>query len=364
MKILFICGCLEPGKDGVGDYTRRLSEKLLERGHHVALIALHDKYVQEVASIDNISNSHLNVIRIPFATNAEKRTALIQQKIKALDPQWISLQYVPFSFHPKGIPGNLPGLMKKWCAGRKVHIMFHELWIGMDIESSFKHRLIGVLQRQIAKKLIKKVKPASVHTSIHLYQAKLAKLGAKAEVLSLFGNIPVSDNGAVSKDNGISLVIFGGIHYGAPIESLAKEMAIYSAQHNIRVSLSFIGRCGEEQNNWVAAWKTEGLPVQIYGEQSEKQISQLLNDATAGIATTPIALIGKSGSVAAMREHGLPVMCVARKWQVRDQRHIDIPEGVIEYRKGKVSDLFAAVGQTKASGGIDSIVDQLLNKML
>jgi hypothetical protein len=24
IKILFICGSLEPGKDGVGDYTRRL----------------------------------------------------------------------------------------------------------------------------------------------------------------------------------------------------------------------------------------------------------------------------------------------------------------------------------------------------
>ena len=32
MKIVFICGCLEPGKDGVGDYTRRLSAELIDHG--------------------------------------------------------------------------------------------------------------------------------------------------------------------------------------------------------------------------------------------------------------------------------------------------------------------------------------------
>ena len=30
MNLLFICGSLEPGKDGVGDYIRRLSSELLQ----------------------------------------------------------------------------------------------------------------------------------------------------------------------------------------------------------------------------------------------------------------------------------------------------------------------------------------------
>lgn len=42
MDILFICGSVEPGKDGVGDYTRRLSGELIRIGHEVKILSLCD----------------------------------------------------------------------------------------------------------------------------------------------------------------------------------------------------------------------------------------------------------------------------------------------------------------------------------
>ena len=47
MNIAFICGSLEPGKDGVGDYLQRLGLELLQQGHKVSLIAIHDHFVVE-----------------------------------------------------------------------------------------------------------------------------------------------------------------------------------------------------------------------------------------------------------------------------------------------------------------------------
>jgi hypothetical protein len=47
MKIIFLCGSLEPGCDGVGDYTRRLAGELIKQGHHIAAVALNDQYLQE-----------------------------------------------------------------------------------------------------------------------------------------------------------------------------------------------------------------------------------------------------------------------------------------------------------------------------
>ena len=45
MKIVFICGSAQPGKDGVGDYVRLLALSLLKMGHQAAIVAYNDKFV-------------------------------------------------------------------------------------------------------------------------------------------------------------------------------------------------------------------------------------------------------------------------------------------------------------------------------
>ena len=42
MKFAFICGSLEPGRNGVGDYTRRLAGELAAQGHECLLVSLND----------------------------------------------------------------------------------------------------------------------------------------------------------------------------------------------------------------------------------------------------------------------------------------------------------------------------------
>lgn len=40
MRIAFSTGCLAPGRDGVGDYTRTLAGECARRGHTLALVSL------------------------------------------------------------------------------------------------------------------------------------------------------------------------------------------------------------------------------------------------------------------------------------------------------------------------------------
>ena len=361
MRIAFICGSLESGRDGVGDYVQRLAKELVKRGHEVLAIGLNDKYVS--THIEYSEGGAIHKLRIPSFSLMEGRDR-VRSKIFSFDPDWISLQYVPFSFQKKGLPYNLADFVAVIAKTRKIHIMFHELWVGMDLESGLKYKVWGRLQQRIVKNLIKKLKPNIIHTSNQLYQKTLALIDVQAEILKLFGNIPLTATRSKDvNDECVKLVIFGGIHHGAAIEVFAQEVAMFAKRNNIEITLLFIGRCGREQIRWADTWKAKHLPFHILGEQPESIISELLANATAGISTTPIMLIEKSGSVAAMLEHGLPVLCVARNWKHVKVSDSVTPEGIIEYHEGNFGSLLLRKKEP-LKNGVSIIADQLLTKML
>jgi hypothetical protein len=148
MKILFICGSAEPGKDGVGDYTRRLCGEIIRLNHDVQILSLCDNQVTSFKSENQlIEEFKILVHRIPAGFN-NSRFAMSQEIINKFKPDWISLQYVPYSFNPKGLPLWLPSFLNAFTGKHQLHIMFHELWIGMDSRSSLKSKIIGFLLKQ------------------------------------------------------------------------------------------------------------------------------------------------------------------------------------------------------------------------
>ncbi|MBK0380659.1 glycosyltransferase family protein [Mucilaginibacter segetis] len=335
LNIIFICSSLEEGADGVGDYTRRLSAALISKGHQCAIAAVNDIYINEIVEgSSETGNIQIPVIRIPSVYDKQKRLAIAKDFVNKIDPQWLSLQYVPFGYHPKGLKLGLSRFMFSLSKGRKWHIMFHELWVGMAMEESNKLVLWGKLQRQFIRKLIKITHPQVIHTQTRLYQRHLQRMGFNADYLPLFSNIPVTTRSFESERKEIALVIFGSIHDKAPIELFAAEASRYAQAHNTPVSLTIIGRGNAEQERWANVWKMNGMPVDVLGEQSPERISEILANSTYGISATALAVIEKSGSVAAMREHGLTVISVAKPWHPHKMMPIAIPEGVVEYRTG------------------------------
>jgi hypothetical protein len=371
MKIVFVCGSLQPGHDGVGDYTRRLAAEMLIQGHEVAIIALNDaKLDTKLESIQRSENIDLPVLRLPTAWPNKLRFNIAKEWVDKFNPEWISLQFVIFSFHPKGLPVGIIGFLAVLGKSRRWHIMFHELWVGMPVGASRKHIFWGWLQQKIISWLILRLKPKVIHTQSMLYFAQLTRLGFKVNHLPLFSNVPVVTNfksKSIKKANEIkhiSIVVFGTIHPQAPVEQIVNEVILYKKATKSEVSLTIIGRSGIEQEHWVSVWKSAGICVNVLGEQPLAYISKVLGEATIGLSTSALAMIDKSGTVAAMLAHKLPVICVANPWKPRRVILPTPPKGIFELQKGCIENCLEMKRDKIFSHEVSNITRTLIKTLL
>ncbi|HEX9150897.1 MAG TPA: hypothetical protein VF842_02380, partial [Flavobacterium sp.] len=281
MKIIFICGSLEAGRDGVGDYVRCLACEFIRQGHIATAISINDKYVGEsLNEIQSVEGTDISVLRIAASGNLSYRFLRAKKWIDEVDPDWISLQFVPFSFNSKGIPFRFCKQIASLGLYRNWHIMFHELWVGMDKSPPFKHIILGWLQQHLIRSLIRKLKPKYIHTQSRFYQHQLNLIGVNPGYLPLFSNILKGNSHKLTllKEfkpdfREIKLVLFGSIHPGAPVNLLAFEAFKYSIKNRVEICLVFLGLCGSEQDHWMTIWKSYGLKVKLMGEQPQETIS-------------------------------------------------------------------------------------------
>lgn len=104
MRLAFICSSLEPGRDGVGDYTRRLAGELVRQGHPSIAVALNDPHISKtVFELQEIEGVSISVLRLPIVMPWSKRVIEARNWLEAFNPDWISLQFVPFGFHRRGL---------------------------------------------------------------------------------------------------------------------------------------------------------------------------------------------------------------------------------------------------------------------
>jgi hypothetical protein len=181
--------------------------------------------------------------------------------------------------------------------------------------------------------------------------------------LPLFGNVPITSLDQQINKTTIKAIVFGTIHFGAPVELFASEFQQYLKKENNAGEVIFVGRCGANQEDWIQAFQKEGIKVNVLGEQTVEQISKLLLSAQIGITSTPFLLTEKSGTVAAMLEHALPVICVAREWTVNgfEAKYL-ITDGICNYKKGSLSD-FLNNKSVKNSQNIHLIARQFIQSL-
>lgn len=314
MKIIFLCGSLEPGHDGVGDYTRRLAGVLLQHGHQVATVALNDKKVTSIFDgIQHAEGNRLPVLRIPGNQPSAIRYTKAKSWIEGFKPDLISLQFVPYSFHPKGIPFGLDTKLSLLYPHSNWHIMFHELWVGA---SGIKQRLISWAQQYIVYNCIKKLKPATVHVSISLNQQRLKSLGFNSSVLGLFGNIakaeaftdlPYVTNSTATKN----VLYFGGPPRTGFLEQVLSGLVNFCKRSEVPVNIVLVSGTSKAKDDFAELLQNkigayEGT-VTDCGFVEEKVLSSLMSTCDAGIIRSDPQYIGKSGSAISMLEHGLPI---------------------------------------------------------
>ena len=103
---------------------------------------------------------------------------------------------------------------------------------------------------------------------------------------------------------------FGSLHPSWPSEPLLTQLREAAIRQSRQVVLLSVGRLGPGDILWdrLAQQYSPHVHFCKLGEQPAKKVSQYLNSLDFGIATSPYSLVGKSGSVAAMIDHGLPVI--------------------------------------------------------
>ena len=301
MKILFLAGSFEPGKDGVGDYTRTLATECARLGHETFLVGLNDPWID--APVQD-----RQLLRLEARASWPDRVRAAQSFSTENRPDMVSLQFVPYSFHPAGLNFALPQLLRAIIGRTSVQTMFHELWTGCQVGAPAKARILGFCQRKIIKATVRKLGSQLIHSSNSIYIQLLRRHGIDAKHLPLCGSVPIvlAENLPRRGDNILRLALFGSIHPEWSPNELFARLQILGRP----IQLSHIGRIGPGESVWMDLTKRYESEIELcrLGEQSTENISEFFSSVDFGISTTPLSLIGKSSCVAAMLDHGLPVI--------------------------------------------------------
>ena len=380
MKIAFLNGSLEPGRDGVGDYTRSLAQECVRQGHSCCLIALNDRWITEP---ERAEEDGLTPLRLPAALDWTERLRRAGEMLDDFGPDWISLQFVPYAFHPKGIVSGLAAKLAPLTRRAKLHIMFHELWIGEYVVASAKDRLIGEIQRRFVLRLLQQIKPRMVHTSNFTYIARLSACGVSAKMLPLFGNVEIAaQNGdgwlfPLIREAGLNITsanrskfwlfgFFGGLYSNWPSEPLFSRLKEIAQQQGRQVIILSIGRLGASEPIWerCAAVYASDFTFLKFGEHSQNVVSQYLQSLDFGLATTPYCAIGKSGTVAAMLDHGLPVIVnrEERQW-IMDAEGTPNEEPLLIRLKDGLQELKAGLPRGPAQSRLPAVAGKFLSDL-
>jgi glycosyltransferase involved in cell wall biosynthesis len=137
VKIAMIAAALPPQLDGIGDYSARIAEELAK---HCSVTV----YTGDDAAHNPISGC--NVVSA-FTPQSPASVWQLTDKIAAEKPDWVLLQYNPFSFGRRGWNPYLASAMaaiKKRSPGTRLAVMAHETFVPL---SGFVWYVMGTYQR-------------------------------------------------------------------------------------------------------------------------------------------------------------------------------------------------------------------------
>jgi len=299
VRIAFITDSDRVGESGVGDYTLLLSEALRAQGVEAGVFTLAE-----------------------FQGSDSQRAI---SRMTGFAPDWVSFQFVPYAYAFRGLVNASTLPWRRLRGKRGTHMMFHEIWIGAHQGARWRDRIIGALQRRGIRSVVKVLRPEAVHCSNQLYGSMLSAAGISNRILPLFGNIRLAwggadpyaeqvarlDPGSKRKDWTVA-VLFGSLYPNTGARGLLQWMSETARRHGRRLLVASVGRCTDAASHF-AAWKqpldeSREVSFHVQGPMPVEQISNWLQHADCGISTTPYNIIEKSGSAAALVEHGLPVL--------------------------------------------------------
>ena len=328
-------------QNGIGpaDANRLLAGELAVRNYRVSLCGINDANIPQIHTERMVlSGREVNAQHIPQTLGWEKQCAEFRRFLDAESPDVLAIRFIPYSLDPKGIVWKAARFLPEVLRGRKVIWLVDEIWLG-DGDSTIKHRLVGLLQRQAILRLLRQPYSHRVFTNNNFNTAMLRHRGVRAATLRLFGNIPVAthDGGEwlfrefekasvpitrETRERWLIFGIFGVFHSDWNPDAFFSEMEIQARQHGKEICIAGIGSLRSYDHHWkqVAAKWGDRFRLLHLGCRDESEVSQFLQSVDFGLTTNPCHLMGKSGTCMAMLDHGLPIVVP------RANRYDDIAE--------------------------------------
>jgi glycosyltransferase involved in cell wall biosynthesis len=307
-NIVFICGSLEQGFDGVGDYTRRLAGEVVRLGHTASILAINDNHIiKETEELQETDGVYIPTLRLPQQLPGKTRLKIAEKFLIHKNPEWVSLQFVPYAFHRKGLPFGLARFLAKISNGNKWHIMFHELWVGNE---NIKNKTISFFQKRLIKALFIRLKPSLIHTHLPIYFHQLESMGQVVSQLPLFSNIPVVHNSEEKKAGYFTVGFFSQADSSISIRAFLKELNKELLDIGKEIQILFVGGNETKMRMIGDVMEEEACfknKVKYTGYLLAEEVSKHLQICDLGITSLPLYTLGKSGSVAAFLAHGVPV---------------------------------------------------------
>lgn len=298
------------------------------------MIAFADQYIDRASQSGQcLDVPSIPFTRLPIPTSREVARNRVEELLKEWSPDWTSLQFVPYSFHPKGCPdeSRFP-----FCTplGGCHHLMVHETWIGQHPSAGLRQRILGFLQQHASLRAIRAWKAKAVHTSCDIYKRRLAGVGVSAGILPMFGTIVpdfsldeslseevfqyvVQKSGALAplpRNRCRLVVMFGSLYEVSGLIEALNRLVADANRRGLYLVVCFCGHPSPPLDRVVQSLRSgsTSVPIAILGAADSRTLSRWFQGMDIGVATTPLDGIGKSSAAACLRDHGLPVVCVDR----------------------------------------------------
>ena len=137
LKIHIISAALPPDLDGIGDYTARVAAELSASAQIKVL-------TRQGAAPEPITDVEIEQV---FRSDRRADVRAVASRVAADRPDWLLLQYNPFSYGRWGLNAHLPAAVaraKRLSARTRIALMVHEPFVPV---SSWKFAIMTVWQR-------------------------------------------------------------------------------------------------------------------------------------------------------------------------------------------------------------------------
>lgn len=284
------------------------------------LVATHEEELNAVTEESQDEGDLLvATIRLPASLGTSERRHLLEGCVSDFRPDWISLQYVPYSFAENGIPWQFALTLRHLSGSAKFEIMFHELWLRHRAISDVKGRSIGAAQRFVTLRIAKVLRPEVIHTHIPINRDELTQNGFDVSPLPLFANIGYVEGataaGTEKDHSAYRVAFFSRLESPPPVQRVLTAIADWCLINDRKLEVALLGG-GKAKVASAAEAIRAAVPtatVLPVGYLSAEGVSAWLTTCDLALTPIPRHSLGKSGTVAAFLEHGLPVIAPISK---------------------------------------------------